>query len=599
MTTRIARLNRAPQATLMVLALALSSPPAAAAQAATSLNFVDADLRGVIRSLSTMLGINVLVSEEVPDTRVTYQTATPVAPRDIGPVLEAILEAQGLVLVNRGPVAQVMTIDAAPPSGPVSTGRTLPSPPPVGLITHIVPLESISTVEALEVLDRLAGPISRFEALPRSNAVMITEHASNVARLLELLAQLDEANGGEASLRTYVHPLRHASAVELATTLSEVYGTRLATPSRTSAAQAISDQSLSSTLSAFRQRELDAIDQRRAQPLPTLTVEGGPAAEPVTLPPSSGGDPSSGTIIVPDPATNSIIIRTEPVNLTVLLETIAELDVRPPQVLLEVQVLEVTLDEATQYGIDWFMFTRQDDVDATARLGTQAFSDSALAGVQDFVLRAVSLGDVDVRAVIRALASSAEVRVLSTPHVVAVNNQQARILVGSQVPFTQSTRTGLDVVVDQVVQYRNVGVQLSVIPTINADGYVSFRLLQEVNALTKQNVEAALGASVISTREAETSAVVRNSQTVVIGGLIDESDESVESGVPLLKDIPLLGYFFKSVGTRRLRTELAIFVTPYVITSDEDAQRIYERVRSELDPEMLAAPDTSGTGGNM
>jgi len=206
---------------------------------------------------------------------------------------------------------------------------------------------------------------------------------------------------------------------------------------------------------------------------------------------------------------------------------------------------------------------------------------------------------VDVRAVIRALATDTEVRVLSTPRVVAMNNEEARILVGSQVPFTQSTRTGLDVVVDQVVQYRDVGVQLTVIPTINEDGYVTFRMLQEVSALTSQSVQAALGASVISTREAETSAVVRNGQTVVIGGLIDESDDIVESGVPLLKDIPLLGSLFKSRTTRRLRTELAIFVTPYVIVTDEDADALYRRVREQQDSAGAARPDTSRTQGGF
>jgi general secretion pathway protein D len=164
----------------------------------------------------------------------------------------------------------------------------------------------------------------------------------------------------------------------------------------------------------------------------------------------------------------------------------------------------------------------------------------------------------------------------------ALNNEQARILVGSQVPFSQSTRTGLDVVVDRIVQYRDVGTQLTIIPTINEDGYVTFRILQEVSSLTSQTLEAALNAPVISTREAETSAIVRDGETAVIGGLIDELDDVVDTGVPLLKDIPLLGYLFKSHSTRRVRTELAIFVTPYVILTDEDAAEVLRRTRDRL-----------------
>jgi general secretion pathway protein D len=581
---------------LVLVVSAAGHPSAAGGQQATTLNYVNADIRGVIRSLSTMLGINVLISDAVPDARVTYSTAGPVAYGDIGPVLETILEAEGLVLVARGPVAQVLPAEAAPVTGPVHSGRTLPSPSPVGLITQIVPLEYISPDEALTLLNQLSGRFSRIEALPRSNAIMITDHASNVARFLELLDQVDSRADGEAGRRTYVYRLKHATASELAATLAQVYGLRLAETGSRPRVAALSDRSLSSTLAGFRQRDLDALEQRRSGamlPLSTPstagtagTAEGAPADE---------TGPDARTTVVADAATNSLVIRTEPPNFPVLRETIEQLDVRPPQVLLEVQVAEVTLDKATQYGINWALFTQSDDGtrESTARLGAQRYADSTLTNVQDFLLRTVRLGEVDVRAVISALATDTDVRVLSTPHIVALNNEEARILVGSQVPFTQSTRTGLDVVVDQVVQYRDVGVQLTVIPTINEDGYVTFRMLQEVSALTSQSVEAALGASVISTREAETSAVVRNAQTVVIGGLIDESDDAVESGVPLLKDIPLLGYLFKSRKTRRVRTELAIFVTPHVIMTDEDADALYRRVRERQDSAGVLPPDTS------
>jgi general secretion pathway protein D len=587
-------------ALLAVGVTAAGWPTASSAQDQTVLNYVNADIRGVIRSLSAMLGLNVLISEDVPEAEVTYSTAAPVAHDEIGPVLEAILEAQGLVLVNRGPVAQVVAFEAAPATGPVHSGRTLPTPPPVGLITQVVPLEYMSPEEALTLLDQLAGPLSRLEPLPRSNGIMITDHASNVARFLELLRQLDSRADGEAGRRTYVYRLRHATASELAATLAQVYGLRLAETNARPRVEALSDRSLSTTLEGFRQRDLDALDQRRQEALPALSV---PQSTTVASDASQAvvdeAGPDERTTVVADPATNSLVIRTEPPNYPVLRQTIEELDVRPPQVLLEVQVAEVRLDEATQYGINWALFTQNtaETSEATARLGAQRFADSTLTNVQDFLLRAVRLGEVDVRAVITALATDADVRILSTPHVVALNNEEARILVGSQVPFTQSTRTGLDVVVDQIVQYRDVGVQLTMIPTINEDGYVTFRMLQEVSSLTAQNVEAALGASVISTREAETSAVVRNGQTVVIGGLIDQSDEVVESGVPVLKDVPLLGYLFKSRTTRRFRTELAIFVTPYVIMTDEDAEALYQRIRDQMDGGP-SDPDSSGVGGS-
>jgi general secretion pathway protein D len=580
-------LARVPAAAWVVLALSCPMATAARAQEGITLNYANADVRDVIRSLSAMLGLNVLIGEDVPSRRVTYATPAAVAIGELGGVLEAVLESEGLVLVSKGPVAQVMLAEKAPATGPVYIGKTLPSPRPVGLVTQIVPLEFISAEDGIALLTQLASPLARLEPVPRSNGVLITDHASNVERYLELITQLDIGSGGEAGLQTYVYRLRHATAAELANTLAQVYGVRVADVAPRARVEALSDRSLSSTLEGFRQRDYQALEMRRQNPVPVITMPS--AAGPSMQTADSGGGGSSEldsrTTIVPDLATNALVIRTQPPNYPILRQTIEGLDVRPAQVLLEVYVAEVRLDEATSYGINWSIFSTNTagTESITGRLGAQRFSDQELGGTQDFVLRAIRLtDDLDVRAVLRALATETDVSILSQPHVVALNNEEARILVGNQVPFTQSTRAGLDVVVDQTVQYRDVGIQLTVVPTINDDGYVTFRILQEVSALTTQTVEAALGAQVISTREAETSALVRNGQTVIIGGLIDESDEVVESGIPLLMDIPLLGYLFKSRTTQRVRTELAIFVTPYVIMTDEDAAALTERARDRI-----------------
>lgn len=551
------------------------------AQEGMQLNYANADVRDVIRSLSTILGINVLIAEDVPSKRVTYTTPAEIPIDQLGSVLEAILESENLVLVRRGPVAQVVTLDRAPATGPVGFGKALSSPPPIGLITQLVPLEFISPEEAIGVLQQVASPLARFEPMPRSNGILMTDHGTNVARYLELLVQLDAQPQGEAGLRTYVYRLKHATATELAITLAQVYGVSVAQVSAQPRVEALGDRSLSATLESFRQREGEALQTRRATPIPDLTPP------PVSEAQGAQAQDATGlvgrTTIVPDLATNSLVIRTEPPNYPVLRETVEQLDVRPPQVLLEVLVTEITLDEATQYGINWSIFSDNvGDASVTGRFGAQQFADSGLAGARDLILRAIRLDDVDVRILLQALETTGEVRVLSTPHILALNNEQARILVGSQVPFSQSTRTGLDVVVDRIVQYRDVGTQLTILPTINEDGYVTFRILQEVSALTSQTLEAALNAPVISTREAETSAIVRDGETVVIGGLIDELDDVVDTGVPILKDIPLLGYLFKSRSTRRVRTELAIFVTPYVILTDEDAAEVLRRTRERL-----------------
>jgi general secretion pathway protein D len=276
--------------------------------------------------------------------------------------------------------------------------------------------------------------------------------------------------------------------------------------------------------------------------------------------------------------TNSLIIRTSPPNFPLLRETIEALDTRPPQVLLEVAVAEITLGRGEEFGVDWVT----QGGSTTARLGNPGAADS-VNPLGDFVVKVVSLERVDVRALLRMLASRSDVKVLSTPQVLAVNNREARILVGNKVPFVASTRLGNDVAIDRTVQYQDVGTNLIIIPTINSEDYVSVEVLQEVSTLTTQTIQAALNAPVISTREAATHAIIRNGQTVVIGGLIGNSTEVRDSGIPFLKDLPLIGFLFRNSSRSRSRTELAIFVTPYIVRNDAEADAIRERVRARMD----------------
>ncbi|MEJ2678646.1 MAG: secretin N-terminal domain-containing protein [Gemmatimonadota bacterium] len=539
-------------------------------------NYVNADLRDVIHSLAALLGVNVLITEAVPTRRVTYTTASPVAVQDLGQVLEAILEGEGLVLVQHGPVAEIVPADQAPATGPLRYGKEMEGVPPLGLVSQFVPLQHVGAEEVRSVLGQLAGPTARVEVVPRANALIITDRGIHVARYLAVLRELDVPSKGEGGLQTYVYRLKHAKAEELAVTLGFLYGVQVPVQA-VQPRDMLLDQSLTGALRRFREQEPSALQLRRDMAFAGGTAEPAVAADSAS---GFGGELVGRTLIVPDLATNALVIRTAPRNYPVLEATIGQLDLRPPQVLLEVHIAEITLDRSIAFGINWAAFQQRDNQTISGVVGPQAVADSISAKADELILRVTHLNDIDVRATLRALASDVNVRVLSTPHVLALNNQAARILVGSEVPFNQSTRSGLDVVVDRIVQYRNVGTELNIIPTINDDGYVRFRILQQVSKLTDVTLESALGAPVIQTREAETSALVADGQTIVIGGLIGESTDRVRNGIPLLKDIPVLGYLFGSTSTRRLRTELAIFVTPRVVRTDEDVARLLEEQRA-------------------
>ena len=559
-----------------------------------TLDFANARLADVIRTLGSLLGRTVVLSD-VPDARVTFSTAAPVKPGDVESILESLLESYGLMLVSKGAVSQVVLADKAPATGVLRSGFDFPDPPPLGLVSQLVPLTSIRADEGADALRAIVSKGARVEVVTRSNALLITDRGSNVARYLDLLKRLDAAPAGEAGMRTYVVNLKYASATDLAEALGQLFGVSVGNGGSAS----LADRSLSRSLENFRAREADTFRQR-AMPIANSTNTATNASG-MTARDSAAGVLVGRTTIVSSGPTNALVIRTAPPNYPLLRETIDALDVRPVQVLFEVTIAEVALGRGTEFGIDWSVMNRGGDV--AAQFGTPALPDSSGRG---FVLSAIRLDPPGVRTMLRALASKSDVRVLSTPQVLAVNNREATILVGSKVPFIASTRLGNDVSIDRAVQYQDVGTKLSIIPTINDDNYVSLQLLQEVSSLTAQTVSAALSAPVISTREASTRAVLKDGQTGMIAGLIGDSRETIDSGIPFLKDIPYLGNLFKRSSVTRQRTELVIFVTPYIIRNDADADRVRDRMRDHyngtlpngLDGTKLGRPPKTDTLGN-
>ncbi len=535
---------------------------------ATTLDFVNTKVADVVRTLATMLGKTVIMTE-VGDARVTFSTANTLKTSELESLLESILEAHDLMLLPSGSLWQVMPSAKAPSTGVLRTGFDFPDPPPLGLVTQLVPLKSIRADEGADALRAVLSKGARIEVVARSNALLITDRGVNVARYVDLLKRLDAAPAGESGLRTYVVNLKYAAAEDLAGSLGQLFGIQVSG----STGGSLADRSLSNALNTFRVRENDTFRQRNG--MTNAPVATAPAAAPRD---SATGVLVGRTTIVANNPTNALVIRTAPPNYPLLRETIDALDTRPAQVLFEVTIAEISLGAGLEFGVDWAAVNRGGDVDA--QFGSPEFPQTTSPSA---LLRLVYLNGTGVRALLNTLASKSSVKVLSTPEIIAANNREATILVGSKVPFISSTRLGNDVSIDRAVQYQDVGTKLSILPTINDDGYISVQLLQEVSSLTKQTVAAALSAPVISTREASTRAVLRDGQTVVIAGLIGETVTTDDQGLPFLMDIPILGNLFKRKSTTRQRTELAIFVTPYLVRTDAEADALRERARKRLE----------------
>jgi general secretion pathway protein D len=243
--------------------------------------------------------------------------------------------------------------------------------------------------------------------------------------------------------------------------------------------------------------------------------------------------------------------------------------VRPLQVLIEVLIAEVRRDRVLSFGLE--LAVPEQAVPGRPELtvgGTNAG-----AGLGDFVVRVMRQGTWDVNGVLRAAAARGDARIVSRPVLVAVNNEQAEILVGSQRPFVQVQRSlPTDAPVrDQVVQYRDVGTRLSVRPTISADGFVALQITQEVNAAT---AETQFDAPVISTRNVQTRLIVRDSQTVVLGGLSDRQRDVTQGGLPFFSSLPWIGGLFGRSTRRTTETEFFLFLTPRILRDDATFDRV-------------------------
>lgn len=383
-------------------------------------------------------------------------------------------------------------------------------------------------------------------------------------------------------MRLFVHRLRHVRAARLGATLSAIFG---GAPTGGDP-----DAGTRAPVSLTERLRGDQIPQAE-DAAPKVSIEVGPVR------PSLPGHLRGPVQIVPDEGSNSLIVRAQPGDWAVVKAAIESLDIRPLQVLIEVLIVEVRR-------------TNDDQLSVSAKARSSTF-DPAVKGTlggsvipQSLVVELLRGGPLNLTGTLSILASKGDVKIISRPVIFAQNNQEARILIGSERPFIQVSRTlpTDDGVRDQVIQYRDVGTKLTLTPTINDDGYVNLQVLQEVSTAT---AETQFGAPVISTREASTHLFVKNGETTVIGGLIDRQQEKTRSGIPVLIDLPLIGGLFGTSRSTSINSELFLFITPHVVASDADAAEMRERVEEGTDllrkkvktpPALFGAPDTTTEG---
>jgi general secretion pathway protein D len=420
-----------------------------------------------------------------------------------------------------------------------------------------------------------------YSNMPQTQVTVRTSQPVSIENVATLIRQLAFSNGvsivegngfmrlqggaqaGEQQPRQlYIQRLQHARAPTLATTLMSLFGGGTVV---TSAGQA------ASTLS----QQLAAIERQNAQTRALAQAQQQQGVQ-IQIPQlRATGELEAPVNIVPDELTNSLLVRATAGDWQIIQQAIEALDLRPLQVVIEVLIVEVSHNDDLSTGMSLFAEKTKGDNSTSTLL-------PYTPGTSDFSLSLIRSGDVNIEATIAALSTTGDVHIISRPVVHAQNNQEANILVGSQRPFVQVSQAAAtsDLVRNDVVSYRSVGTSLTITPTINEEGYVNLLVAQEVSSATS---EVQFGAPVISTREATTQVLARTGQTVVIGGLVDHQLDKTRSGIPLLKDIPILGYLFGSTRETTANSELFLFLTPYIVATDEDADRVREEIETRSD----------------
>ncbi|MCL6622288.1 MAG: type II secretion system secretin GspD [Syntrophobacterales bacterium] len=315
---------------------------------------------------------------------------------------------------------------------------------------------------------------------------------------------------------------------------------------------------------------------------------------------AAAGELKEGVRIIPDEENNLLVIVAPPYEWKIIQSLLKRLDVQPRQAMCEVLIAEITLTDDLRYGVEWFINNRvasetptiiqPSPIAGNPPIEILKGASAALQGIGGFTFAARDALN-QFRLVINMLATKGLVQVLASPHIMAANNQEARIQIGQEVPIltsqsiplvsqTQSLQT-------QTVSYRSTGIILLVRPQINAKGMITLDISQEVSAIDASAPATGVNSPTFLIRQARTSLITADNQTIILGGLIREDVTRGGRGVPGLRNMPLLGPLFGSETRGTGRTELILLITPHIIHSMEEGARITREVQDRIELKQL------------
>ena len=583
-----------------------------------SASFNETDIREFIDIVSKNLNTTILVSPDV-QAKISVTSYNTLDDKQYYQFFLSVLDIYGysVIPMDNG-IYKVIRSSATKSSGaPLANNRQAAQGDEI--ITRVIGLQNVPVQELAPLLSQLndtSGVGNVFPYVP-SNTLLMTGRAYAINRLVDLVTRVD--NDGQQNQD--VIPLRNASASDLADVLKNLYqasGQPPATLARISADARTNSIIVSGVITARQRiRQLiarldgDAVGRDNtqvislnyakaenlvnvltgvSQKLSTKKTSNGSTAQAGNAPlqiASGGmlpGASNSDVNIVADEQTNSLILTAPPALRTSLEKVIRQLDVARSQVLVEAIIVEVQDGDGLNFGIQWSnrnvggqqftrsglpIFSSADNFAALDKTGSVP-ANSALGGVNG-VAMGFFRGDWGV--LLSALSSNAKNDILSTPSIVTLDNKEASMNVGQDVPVLSGSQTTAADNVFNTVSRKTVGTKLKVTPQINEGGAIQLEIEQEVSSIDPTSTNAALGPT-FNTRTIQNAVMVRSGETVVLGGLIHNTSSESESKVPVLGDIPYVGNLFRYRSVENSRRNLMVFIRPTILQQDQTYQQI-------------------------
>ena len=580
-----------------------------------TLNLHEAELGSLIETVAQRTGRRFIVDPRV-DARVTVISSVPVADDELFEVFQAVLSVHGYAAVDLGEMTLIIPASTAPQRAvPVDDEAAMGA----GVMTRVVAVEHIAAEQVVPVIQPLLGADGQMAAYGPANRLIITDSAANIDRLRRIIDRIDRPI--EQDIETV--RLDHANAEEMVRVLTEMAQadeageSRIAADPRTNSVLIHGGEQARVELRALiadLDQPTDIDEDTRvvhlrhadAEDLVDIIAEAGRAQTELQVDDAPDAE-SLAPIVQADANSNALVLSGRPDVIVGLERLIDQLDVRRAQVHVEALIAEVSMDQARELGVQFAARGEDGDIGSLTRFGGEGSDIVSIAASPESIGSGFSLGAVtedgsgnEFGALLRAVASDADNNILSTPSLVTMDNQEAEILVGENVPFVTGQFTGADVGDDagrspfQTIEREDVGISLGITPQINEGDTVQLEIEQEVSDLSGTAQAADL---VTNTREIRTTVIVEDQQTLVLGGLIDESVRSSREQVPLLGSIPVLGQLFRYDSTDRVKQNLMVFLQPTILRDAAAGDVITRDPYADMRARQLDHQDASSTLG--